>query len=248
MLAQGEKRVYLGDEVHTYDFSQYLVLPVPLPAECEGRTAPGQPILGLSIAVDPMEVGKLVMEMESDPDAAQALPRGLFCAPMHDALYDATFRLVQALAEPRDTQVLAPMIKREILYRVLRGENGGILRGLVHRDRRFFRIAKALRKIHDAYREDFDIGKLAGEAGMSGSTFHSSFKAVTQTSPLQYLKNVRLHKARALMIQDGLNASVAAFQVGYESASQFNREYRRLFGVTPAKDATVLRGRRTEEA
>jgi AraC-like DNA-binding protein len=242
IMAQGEKQVYLGIDEYTYDFSRYLVLPVPLPAECEGRTEPGKPLLGLSITIDPIEVGEILLDMEDSKKETQSLPRGIYSAPMSEALYDATIRLLQAIADPLDKKVLAPMIKREIIYRVLKGEKGEILQALAHRNRRFFQIAKILQKIHESYSNDFDIEKLAKEVDMSSSTFHISFKAVTDTSPLQYIKNVRLHKARALMIQDGLNANIAALQVGYESPSQFNREYKRLFGVTPAKDATIIRG------
>jgi AraC-like DNA-binding protein len=243
ILAQGEKRVYLGNDVYTYDFSHYLVLPVPLPTECEGRTEPGTPILGLTITIDPIEVGEILLDMEDSLKETQSLPKGIYGAPMNDALYDATIRLLQAIADPHDKKVLAPMIKREIIYRVLQGEKGEILQALVRSNRRFFRIAKVLQKIHESYSDDFDIEELANELDMSSSTFHSSFKAVTDTSPLQYIKNVRLHKARTFMMQDGLNANIAAIQVGYESPSQFNREYKRLFGVTPAKDVTILRER-----
>ncbi len=245
ILAQGEKRVYLGNEIYFYDSSHYLVLPVPLPAECEGRTLPGKPILGMSITIDPMEVGEILLDMEDVQKDIQVLPKGIYSAPMNDALYDAAMRLLQASVDPHDTKVLAPMIKREIIYRVLKGEKGEILQALAHRNRRFFQIAKVLQKIHESYSNDFDIEKLARDLDMSGSTFHSSFKAVTDTSPLQYIKNVRLHRARTLMIEDGLNANIAAIQVGYESPSQFNREYKRLFGVTPAKDAAILRGQDT---
>ncbi len=242
ILGQGEKQVHLGNEVYTYDFSHYLVLPVPLPAECEGRTEPGRPILGLSISIDPIEVGEILLEMEDNLKETQSVPKGIYSAPMNEELYGATVRLLQAIADPRDTKVLAPMIKREIIYRVLQGEKGEILQALAHRNRRFFQIARVLQKIHESCSNDFDIERLAKELDMSGSTFHSSFKAVTDTSPLQYIKNVRLHKARTLMIQDGLNANIAALQVGYESPSQFNREYKRMFGVTPAKDVAILRG------
>jgi AraC-like DNA-binding protein len=241
ILAQGEKRVYLGNDVYTYDSSHYLVLPVPLPAECEGRAETGKPILGLTITIDPIEVGEILLDMEDNRKETQSLPKGIYSAPMNEALYDATIRLLQAIADPQDKKVLAPMIKREIIYRILQGKKGEILQALAHRNRRFFQIAKVLQKIHESYSNDFDIEKLAKELAMSSSTFHSSFKAVTDTSPLQYIKNVRLHKARTLMIQDGLSANIAAIQVGYESPSQFNREYKRLFGVTPAKDATILR-------
>jgi AraC-like DNA-binding protein len=242
ILAQGEKHTYLGDDTYTYDFSHYLVLPVPLPVECEGRAEPGKPILGLSITIDPMEVGEILLDMEDNPKETQTLPKGIYGAPMNEALYDATIRLLQAFADPRDKKVLAPMIKREIIYRVLQGEKGEILQALALRNRRFFQIAKVLQRIHESCGNDFDIEELAKELDMSSSTFHSSFKAVTNTSPLQYIKNVRLHRARTLMIQDGLNAGVAAIRVGYESPSQFNREYKRLFGVTPAKDVAVFRG------
>jgi AraC-like DNA-binding protein len=242
ILAQGEKRAYLGNDVYTYDSSHYLVLPVPMPIDCEGKAGPGKPILGLTIAIDPIEVGEILLDMEDSPKETQSLPRGIYDAPMNEALYDATIRLLRAIADPRDEKVLAPMIKREIIYRVLQGEKGEVLQALALRNRRFFRIAKVLQKIHESYSDDFDVEELAKELDMSSSTFHSSFKAVTDTSPLQYIKSVRLHKARTLMIQDGLNASMAAIQVGYESPSQFNREYKRLFGVTPAKDVTVLRG------
>ena len=241
ILAQGEKKVYLGDDVYAYGPTHYLVLPVPLPAECEGSAAPGKPILGLSITIDPIEVGEILLEMEDTRKAPHSLPKGIYSAPMNDALVDATLRLLQAITDTQDNRVLAPMIKREMIYRVLQGENGGILQALAHRNRKFFQIAKVLQKIHESYSHAFDVEKLARELEMSSSTFHSSFKSVTNTSPLQYIKNVRLHKARTFMIQDGLNANLAAMQVGYESPSQFNREYKRLFGVTPARDAAMLR-------
>jgi AraC-like DNA-binding protein len=243
ILGQGEKHVYLGDYKYTYDSSHYLVLPVPLPADCEGKVEPGKPILGLTIAIDPIEVGEILLDTEDIRKDIQYLPKGIYDAPMSEELFDATIRLLQAITDTQDKKILAPMIKKEIIYRVLQGEKGEILQALVHRNRRFFQISKVLRKIHESYSNNFNIEKLANEIDMSSSTFHSSFKAVTDTSPLQYIKNVRLHKARILMIQDGLNANLAALQVGYESSSQFNREYKRLFGVTPAKDAVILRRR-----
>jgi AraC-like DNA-binding protein len=236
ILAQGEKQAYLGNDVYTYDPSHYLVLPVPLPAECEGRTERGKPILGLTITIDPIEVGKILVDWEDSQKEIPSLSKGIYSACMSNALFDATLRLLQAIQDPQDRKVLAPMIVREIIYRVLQGEKGEILQALAHRNRRFFQIAKVLQKIHESYSDDMNMEKLATDLKMSSSTFHSSFKAVTEASPLQYIKNVRLHKARTLMIQNGLNATMAAYQVGYESPSQFNREYKRLFGVTPAKD------------
>ena len=236
ILAQGEKDVYLGDDVYSYDPSHYLVLPVPLPAECEGKTKQGKPILGLSIGIDPIEVGEILLDMKVEAQKKKnSLPKGIYSASMDEILYDAVIRLLQTLSNPVDQKVLAPMIKKEIIYRVIQGEKGDILQSLAHNDKRFFQIAKVLQKIHESYNDSFEIEELAKELDMSSSTFHSSFKAVTNTSPLQYIKNVRLHKARTFMIQDGLNANLAAIQVGYESSSQFNREYKRLFGDNTCK-------------
>ncbi|MCB1174103.1 MAG: AraC family transcriptional regulator [Leptospiraceae bacterium] len=237
ILVQGKKKVYLGSEVYCYDAGHYLVLPVPLPAECEGRVGRGEAILGLSIAIDPIEVGEILLAMPDRPQPGSNLPRGIYAAPMDAGLLDTVIRLLQALGSATDTRILGPMIKREILYRILQGEKGEILQAVAHRNKRFFQIAGVLQKIHAACHNNFDIEALARELEMSYSTFHNSFKAVTDSAPLQYIKNVRLHKARSLMIQEGQNATMAAIAVGYESASQFNREYKRLFGLTPARDA-----------
>lgn len=152
-------------------------------------------------------------------------------------MMDATVRLLEALSSPSDRRFLGPMIVREIIYRVLCGDKGDALRALAYRNQRFFQIARILDKIHKSYGKKLDLNSLALETGMSISAFHSSFKAVTSMAPLQYIKNVRLHKARMLMIEEGINAYNAAIHVGYESPSQFNREYKRLFGLTPGKDA-----------
>lgn len=208
----------------------------------------GKPILGLSIDIDPIEVGEILLEMEDNKKGVKALSKGIYTSQMNDNIYDATIRLLKTIADPQDRRVLAPMIKREIIYRVLQSENGEILQSLVHRNKRFFQIAKVIQKINESYSDKFDIDKMAEDLEMSNSTFHSSFKAVTNKSPLQYIKNVRLHKVRIFMIQDGLSANSAAFRVGYESPSQFSREYKRLFRSTPAGDVTFQRSRQTEKS
>jgi AraC-like DNA-binding protein len=240
IIAHGEKRVFLGDSVYTYNPSRYLVLPVPLPVECEAIVSPDSPLLGITIKVDPMIIGEILLELDDTRPPADDLHKGIYTAGMTDGIADTAVRLLEALSSPDDGRILGPMIMREIIYRVLRGENGEALQALAYRDRRFFQIAKVLNKIHQAYHENYDIRTLAMEAGMSVSSFHTSFKAVTDSSPLQYIKSVRLHKARELMIQDGVNAYNAALRVGYESPSQFNREYKRFFGITPAKDAAGM--------
>jgi AraC-like DNA-binding protein len=240
IIAHGEKRVYLGDNVYTYNPSRYLVLPVPLPVECEAIVSPDGPLLGITIKVDPLIVGEILLELDETRSPADDLHKGIYTALMTEGITDTALRLLEALSSPDDGRILGPMIVREIIYRVLRGENGEALQALAYRDRRFYQIAKVLSKIHQTYHQNHDIMSLATEAGMSMSSFHTSFKAVTDASPLQYIKSVRLHKARELMIQDGINAYNAALRVGYESPSQFNREYKRLFGITPAKDAAGI--------
>jgi AraC-like DNA-binding protein len=240
ILAQGQKRVFLGDEVYTYDPFNYLVLSVPLPLECETKASPEEPLLGIFISVSPSSVGELLLEMEDIRQQPEYLPRGIYSTRLTGELIDATIRLLEALSSERDGRILGPMIVREILYRVLSGEQGGALQALAHRNGRFFQIARVLKKIHGSFDRDLDVRTLASDAGMSISTFHANFKAVTNASPLQYIKSVRLHKARMLMAQEGLNANTAAIRVGYESPSQFSREFKRFFGVTPAKDAVSL--------
>jgi AraC-like DNA-binding protein len=246
IMAQGRKRVFLGNEVYTYDPTHYLVLSVPLPIECEAIAMPGEPILGFYITVEPLVVGEILLEMDDTLHHAESLPKGIYGAHLTEIIADAAIRLLLTLSSPRDVRILGPMIVREIVYRVLCGENGGALQALAYRNRRFFQIARVLNKIHETYDEGLDVRTLAMEAGMSVSAFHTGFKAVTNASPLQYIKSVRLHKARLLMNQEGLNAYSAALRVGYESPSQFNREYKRFYGITPAKDSVNLRNDNAE--
>lgn len=238
-LGQGVKRAFLGDEIYTYDCSRYLVLPVPMPISCDGVCEPGSPIVGMTVAVDPIEIGGLVVEIDRMPAGPTTLPRGIYDAPTTDEIQNTAIRLLKAMQSPEDARILGPMFKRELIYRVLQSEKGEVLQSLVHRERRFFQIAKLIQRIHQSCEESFDIEKTALEMGMSDSTLHSSFKAVTGTSPLQYIKSVRLHKARRLIHEEGHTAYMAAHEVGYESPSQFSREYKRLFGITPGGNAVA---------
>jgi len=162
-------------------------------------------------------------------------------SPLTQPLRDAAVRLLDCLKSPTDAKVLGPQFVREIVCRVLQGERGEALRALAATYTHFGRISRVLDHLHRNYAEAIDVESLARQAKMSPSTFHQRFKAVTALSPLQYLKSVRLGKARLLMIQDGCTASAAAYAVGYESAPQFSREYKRLFGVSPGQDARLAR-------
>jgi len=246
IVCQGRKRGFLGDQVFIYDAQQYLVLSVPLPFECETEATPEKPILAISIRMDLAMVAELLMALNDTRGSAVAEPVGIYATPLDAALSNAVLRLLEALAQPSDARILGPSIVREICYRVLSGEQGDAIRAALTHQHHFGRIAKALRRIHTDYRGDLDVETLAAEAGMSLAVFHAHFKAVTSTSPMQYVKTTRLHHARLLITHDGMNVSAAATRVGYESASQFSREFKRLFGCSPADD--VRRARNAAEA
>lgn len=237
IIAQGHKTGYLGEKVYRYDARNYLVLSVPLPFDCETVGTPEEPLLGVSISVDVATVSELLLDMDDSNSMSSSIPRGIYSSHLTDELMDALIRLLESLGNPLDARILGPQIVREIVYRVLCGEQGESLRSLALRHSRFSQIAKVLKRMDSEYDSEFDISTLANEANMSVSSFHSNFKAVTAVSPLQYLKSIRLHKARMMMVQDGIGASSAAFKVGYESASQFSREFKRYFGCNP-KEAT----------
>lgn len=241
IVGQGRKIGYLGDQVYTYDPYNYLVLSVPLPFVCETKASPEEPLLAVSMRVDPATLGELLMEMDDERVVSGQVPRGIYSTPLTGELIEATVRLLECLRSPADSRILGPQALREIIYRVLCGEQGGALRAVAARHSHFSQIARVLRRMYTEYQHELNIDALAREAGMSVSSFHHNFKAVTSASPLQYLKSIRLHKARMLMVQDGLNASTAAGRVGYESASQFSREYKRHFGSTPADEAAKMR-------
>jgi AraC-like DNA-binding protein len=241
IIAQGQKIAYLGDEIYKYDANNYLVITMPLPMECETISSPEEPLLGIGIKVDPVMISELLIEMDSITPLSGSTPRGIYSSRLTKVILESVIRLLECLSDPVDGRVLGPQIAREIVYRILCGEQGEVLRLLAIRHGRFSQMAKVLNRIHIGYNTKLDIETLADEANMSVSSFHSNFKAVTNTSPIQYIKEIRLQKARIFMVQDGLNAIDAAVKVGYESASQFSREFKRYFGHTPADEAVRMR-------
>jgi AraC-like DNA-binding protein len=243
IVGQGQKRAYLGDKVYIYDEFNYLVSSVPMPAECEADASPEEPVLIVAIDVEPTMLGEMLLEMDEPLLPAGPTPRGLSTTPMSEELSGAVIRLLECLKYALDSRMLGRQTVREIVYRVLGGEQGGSLRALASRDEHFARIARVLKHIHVDYARPLGAEEMAKKAGMSMSAFHLNFKLVTACSPLQYLKRVRLDQARRLMTHDGYNAGTAARAVGYESPSQFSREFKRLFGVTPVEEAGQSRAR-----
>lgn len=241
IVCQGRKRGYLGDEVFIYDAQQYLVLSVPLPFEGETEASPEEPFLAVGIRIDLAVAAELLLALDEAGGTAAPAPVGIVATPLDDQLADAVLRLLNALTTPVEARLIGPSIVREIYFRVLTGEQGGAIRAALTHQSQFGKIAKALRRIHAEYNGDLDVGGLANECGMSVPAFHVHFKAVTQTSPIQYVKATRLHRARLLMVQSGTSAAHAAAQVGYESASQFSREFKRFFGRTPQEEAAMMK-------
>lgn len=241
ILAQGQKIVYLGNEIYKYDPDNYLVITMPLPMECETIASPEEPLLGIAIKVDPVMISELLFKMDPIKPRSKSTPRGVYSSKLPRLIKDAVIRMLESLTDPVDGRVLGPQTVREIVYRILGDDHGEVLRLLAMRHGRFGQMAKVLNRIHTDFNTKFDIETMAEEANMSISSFHNNFKAVTSTSPIKYIKEIRLQKARLFMAQDGLSATEAAVNVGYESASQFSREFKRYFGNTPAYEAARMR-------
>lgn len=239
ILGQGNKLIHLGEQQVAYGPGSYLVVGVPLPLECEAYCRPGEPILGLSVAVDLQRLHQQVTRLYPPPSRmtpCRAIECGLSCACLPAELDAACQRLLVALASPVEAAILGPGLLEEILYRVLTGAQGHVLLELAHHDGHYARIARVLGRIHRDYAEPLTVESLAGAAHMSLSTFHRAFRQVTRVSPLQYLKQIRLNRARELIQREGRGIAEAAALVGYNSPSQFSREYKRHFACNPSGD------------
>jgi AraC-like DNA-binding protein len=236
IVVQGRKRAFLGDEIFVYDAQHYLVLALPLPFSAEAEASEAEPLLALSLRLDMTTIADLVVTLDDFGVRRTVAPLGIVSTPLDASLADATLRLLKALASPVQARILAPAIVREICFHVLQGDQGACVRAALANHGPYGRIVRALQRIHHDYAEALDVGQLAAEAKMSAPAFHSHFKAVTRTSPIQYIKSTRLHWARLIMIRDDLTAAVASARVGYGSPSQFSREFRRFFGRSPGEE------------
>ncbi len=241
IVAQGRKQVLLADRTFVYDASQYLIVTVDLPVTgCIVEATRDQPYLSLSLDLDPAKISDLLLELPSQLPQ-QIAPVALAVSSLGEDLLDTVVRLLRLLDHPADAPVLRPLIDREILFRLLQGEQGSLVRQVATAGSHVAQIGKVADWLRTHYAEAVSIDSLAAEAGMSVTSFHRHFKAITAMSPVQYRTRIRLQEARRLMLVDEQDAGAIGFGVGYESPSHFSRDYRRMFGMPPAADAARLR-------
>lgn len=242
VLAQGAKEVLLGEERFRYDPAHYLLVSVNLPTVSQIVEASDErPYLGVRLVLDPSLVTSVMVEAALPAPRSDPGVKGLDVSHLDADLLDAVVRLVRLLDCPNQFRVLAPLVTREIVYRLLIGEQGDRLRHIAVFGGQSHRIVAAVERLRNGFDQSLPIDSLARDLGMSVSGFHSHFKAVTGMSPLQFQKQLRLQEARRLMLAEGLDAAGAGYQVGYDDASHFSREYRRLFGNPPVRDVERLR-------
>jgi len=247
LLVQGSKQVWLGDELLQYRELQYLIAPVTLPVSGKVVTAsPANPYIAMSISLDLRELTDLVIDITPKVVPQRTLGsgipiRGIAVGDADLSLMSVLQRLSQLLQSPQDIPVLLPLLKREMLYRLLLGPVGSQLREFTQIDSQAHRISKVIEMLHQRFNEPLRIKELAEMVHLSESAFFQAFKAVTSMSPLQFQKQLRLNEARRIMLHEGMEAATASYKVGYESPSQFSREYSRLFGAPPKTDVARFR-------
>jgi len=240
IVGQGRKRGYLGEDVYVYDAQHYLAVSVPVPFTMETDATEAEPLLAIYLQLDLSMVAELLLH-DASGSLSRASPQGMYATPLDATLRDAVIRLLQVLESPLDAKVLGQALVREIHYRVLASEQGASMRAALSARGNFAKISRALVQIHKRYDARLSVHDLAATARMSEPSFFAHFKAITRSTPIQYVKSVRLHQARLLMTQAGRTAAAAAAEVEYESPSQFSREFKRLFGRTPTQETKRLK-------
>ncbi|WP_242060211.1 AraC family transcriptional regulator [Oscillatoria sp. FACHB-1407] len=242
MVVQGEKNLSLSEEDFQYGVAQYLVTSVDLPLSvCMIEATPDQPYLGLKLNLDPAQLCEIIVQTNPDINTRENSVRGLCISNASPSLIDCAIRLTELLDTPQDIPFLAPLIIREIYYRLLTDEQGEAVRQVATFGSNMQRIADVIKQIKTEFAQPLRVEELAEQANMSAASFHRHFKAVTSMSPLQYQKHLRLMNARQIMLAEAIDATQAAYRVGYESTSQFSREYSRMFGAPPIRDIERLR-------
>jgi AraC-like DNA-binding protein len=242
VVAQGSKELLLGDNRYRYNPAHYLIATTALPiASRIAEASKERPYLGLVLKLDPTLVGSVLVEAGHLAPRSHAAVTAIDVSPLDAGLLDAVVRLVRLLDSPTEARLLAPLVRREIVYRLLMGAQGGRLGQIAALGGHTHRIAEAVEWLRKDFDQPLRIEDLARELGMSVSGFHHHFRALTAMSPLQFQKQLRLQEARRLMLGEGLDAASAGYRVGYGNASHFTREYKRLFGEPPMRDVEHLR-------
>lgn len=243
IVAQGGKLASLGARTLDYGAGHYLVQALSVPFMCETFATPEAPLLGVSVAIDRVVLGELVQLMGPVPDHAieAQTPESMTSAVLDVPMRESVERLLRCLHDPLDCHVMGQSRLREVLYAALRGPQAGVLRALVAQQSHFARVAASLAYLHSHYAEPLNIDILARQANMSASTFHEHFKRSTLLSPVQYLKRLRLLKAQHMLVAQGMGVAQVAHSVGYQSTSQFSREYKRYFERNPVEESSYLR-------
>ena len=241
IVAQGAKETIVGDRLFEYGEGDFIVTSVDLPI-CARivRASPARPYLACGLTLNPAAIASLLLETAGSDDAASA-PCGYGVRRAPAELVDCAVRLLRLLDQPRDAPVLRPLVEREILWRLLGGEQGGRVRQIGLADSRLAQVSHAIRHIRDRFAQALSVDELAAVAAMSVSSFHRHFRAVTAMTPIQFQKQIRLQEARARLLADADDVAAVGYAVGYDSASQFSREYSRMFGAPPGRDIARLR-------
>lgn len=242
LIAQGKKRVLLGQDSYIYDANHFLISSVNLPITANIMEASEEePYLGIIMELDLQEISQLIVDSELSFNVSKEAQKGIAVGALSGSLQDAFIRLMSLLDEPESIKILAPVIKREIFYRLLMTEQGSRLNQIVTTGSHSHQIAKAIDWLKNNFVKPLSVSDLAAYSGMSKSAFYTHFRSMTSMTPLQFQKKLRLSEARRLMLTENLDAMATTFKVGYESPSQFSREYSRLFGAPPSKDIKALR-------
>lgn len=244
VVAQGAKRVYLEQKVYEYNPENYLVLTLPIPAECETRVVPGEPLISLLIDIDLSLLHPLVRLFDehnqtSDTSESSLESRSLYVCPVSEAFSATVLRLAHCLHSPLQSAALGRGLIQELLFLILCSEQAAPLFALARHNTSLARLERAMKYMHEHYDQTLDVERLASLANMSPSTFHRNFRQMTASSPIQYLKKLRLSRARELLQDQGLKVKQAAAMVGYESPTQFSREFKRYYGLTPQEYSLV---------
>ena len=243
IVVQGSKVACLGPRTFEYGTGHYLIQALSVPFKCETFATPDKPLYGVSVAIDRVLLGELVQALgpASVRESQLQTPESMTSVLIDSAMRDSVERLLRCLHDPLECQAMGQSRVRDVLYSALRGPQSGVLRALVEQQGQFARIASAVTYLHDHYDHALNVDTLARCANMSTSTFHEHFKRSTLLSPVQYLKRLRLLKAQQLLVADGMSVAQVALKVGYQSASQFSREYKRYFERSPGEESSNLR-------